>query len=70
MGRILSWDCEGRAMSINDDRRTWTPDEQRAAAELKTLLKTRIVAGLAGHVSSKTIAEIVDDELAEPQARQ
>lgn len=53
---------------MTDDRRTLTPDEQRAAAELKTLLETRIAAGLAGHVSSKTIAEIVDDELAEPEA--
>lgn len=50
-------------------RRTLTPDEQRAATELKTLLETRIAAALAGQVSSKTIAEIVDDELAEPQAR-
>ncbi|MDK6239553.1 hypothetical protein [Klebsiella pneumoniae] len=52
--------------------RTLTPAElaeQRAAAELKALLETRIAAGLAGKVSGKTIAEIVNDELAEPEAR-
>lgn len=38
-------------------------DADLAMQELKTLLANRIHDGLAGQVSSKSIAEIVDEEL-------
>ncbi|MEK7457711.1 MAG: antitoxin [Pseudomonadota bacterium] len=37
----------------------------QAWGELRTLLQTRIEAGLAGKVSSKSIDEILDEELAQ-----
>jgi hypothetical protein len=38
-------------------------DADQAWQELKTLLGTRINEGLAGKVSAKSIAEILDEEL-------
>lgn len=39
-------------------------DANQAWKELKTLLDTRIQEGLAGNVSTKSINEILDEELA------
>lgn len=38
-------------------------DGEQAMQELKTLLNSRIKEGLAGKVSSKQIAEVLDDEV-------
>jgi len=38
-------------------------DANQAWDELKTLLSARINDGLAGHVSTKSISEILDEEL-------
>lgn len=43
-------------------------DADQAWRELKTLLGTRIDDGLAGKVSTKSIGEILDEELAEGRA--
>jgi hypothetical protein len=43
-------------------------DANQAWKELKTLLGTRIQEGLAGNVSTKSINEILDEELAEGRA--
>ena len=40
-------------------------DADRAWQELKTLLSTRINAGLAGKISAKSVREILGEELAE-----
>ncbi|MBS9430469.1 antitoxin [Photorhabdus akhurstii] len=40
-------------------------DANQAWKELKTLLGTRIHEGLAGNVSTKSISEILDEELTE-----
>ena len=40
-------------------------DADQAWQELKTLLGTRIEAGLAGKLSGKGISDILDEELAE-----
>ena len=40
-------------------------DADQAWQELKVLLEGRVSEGLAGHVSSRSISEIVDDELAQ-----
>jgi len=40
-------------------------DANQAWTELKTLLSNRIKDGLAGNVSSKSITEILDEELTE-----
>jgi hypothetical protein len=40
------------------------PDADQAWQELKALLGTRIKEGLAGKVSTKSIGEILDEELA------
>lgn len=40
-------------------------DADQALQELKTLLGSRIEAGLSGKVSDKSIDQIVDEELAE-----
>ena len=37
--------------------------EEQAWQELRALLEQRIAAGLAGEISSKTVSEIVDEEL-------
>lgn len=39
--------------------------DDHAWQELKTLLQTRINAGLAGRVSAKSTHQVLDDELAE-----
>lgn len=39
------------------------PTEDAAWQELKSLLDTRINAGLSGGVSSKTVSQILDEEL-------
>ena len=39
-------------------------DADQAWQELKTLLGTRISRGLAGKVSTKSIADVLDEELA------
>lgn len=47
------------------------PDDanaDKAWQELKTLLENRIHDGMAGKVSAKNIAEILEDELSEPPA--
>ena len=41
---------------------------ERAWEELKTLMNTRISEGLAGKLSTKTIGEILDEEIAEGRA--
>lgn len=38
-------------------------DDERAWGELKDLIEQRVAAGLAGKVSGRTVAEILDDEL-------
>ncbi|MCW6532882.1 MULTISPECIES: antitoxin [Sphingomonas] len=43
-------------------------DADRAWQELQGLLQTRINSGLAGMVSSKSVADILDEELAERRA--
>lgn len=40
------------------------PTDDQAWQELKTLLAKRVNEGLAGKVSSKSVSEILDDELA------
>lgn len=40
-------------------------DADQAWGELKALLESRIAEGLAGKVTSKSIGEILDEELAE-----
>lgn len=47
------------------------PDDvegERAWEELKTLMNTRISDGLAGKLSTKTVGEILDEEIAEGRA--
>jgi hypothetical protein len=39
-------------------------DSEQAWEQLKTLLQARIEAALAGEVSSKTVDEIIEEELA------
>jgi hypothetical protein len=41
---------------------------ERAWEELKTLMNTRISDGLAGKLSTKTVGEILDEEIAEGRA--
>ena len=41
---------------------------ERAWEELKTLMNTRITEGLAGKLSTKTVGEILDEEIAEGRA--
>ncbi|MDH4441430.1 MAG: antitoxin [Rhizobium sp.] len=41
---------------------------ERAWEELKTLMNTRISDGLAGKLSTKTVGEILDEEIAEARA--
>jgi hypothetical protein len=41
-------------------------DADQAWRELKTLIRTRIDEGLAGKVSSKSIGNILDDEMPGP----
>ncbi|CUX65215.1 MULTISPECIES: antitoxin [Rhizobiaceae] len=41
---------------------------ERAWEELKTLMNTRISEGLAGKLSTKTVGEILDEEIAEGRA--
>ncbi|MDQ0559172.1 hypothetical protein QO004_000950 [Rhizobium mesoamericanum] len=43
-------------------------DEERAWEELKALMNTRINDGLAGKLSTKTVGEILDEEIAEGRA--
>lgn len=40
------------------------PGDDQAWQELKTLLATRVNDGLAGKVSTKSVGEILDEELA------
>ncbi|KQH73143.1 antitoxin [Xylella fastidiosa] len=47
---------------------TGDADANQAWTELKTLLNTRIHEGLAGHVSTKNINEILDEELTQDGA--
>lgn len=41
---------------------------ERAWEELKTLMNTRISDGLAGKLSTKTVGEILDEEIGEGRA--
>lgn len=43
-------------------------DAERAWEELKTLINTRVNEGLAGRLSTKTVDEILDEEIAEGRA--
>jgi Antitoxin ParD len=43
-------------------------DGERAWEELKTLMNTRVNEGLAGRLSTKTVGEILDEEIAEARA--
>lgn len=43
-------------------------DAERAWEELKTLINTRVNEGLAGRLSTKTVGEILDEEIAEGRA--
>ncbi|MFC3165829.1 antitoxin [Ciceribacter thiooxidans] len=43
-------------------------DGERAWEELKTLMNTRVNEGLAGKLSTKTLGEILDEEIAEGRA--
>ena len=40
-------------------------DAERAWDELKTLINTRVTEGLAGRLSTKTVGEILDEEIPE-----
>jgi hypothetical protein len=40
-------------------------DGERAWEDLKTLMSTRVNEGLSGNVSTKTVGEILDEEIAE-----
>jgi len=43
-------------------------DAERAWDELKTLINTRVNEGLAGRLSTKTVGEILDEEIPEGRA--
>ncbi|RYC28403.1 antitoxin [Ciceribacter ferrooxidans] len=43
-------------------------DGERAWEELKTLMNTRLNEGLAGRLSTKTVGEILNEEIAEGRA--
>lgn len=43
-------------------------DAERAWEELKTLMNMRINEGLAGRLSTKTVGEILDEEIFESRA--
>lgn len=43
-------------------------DGERAWEELKTLMNTRVNEGRAGKLSTKTVGEILDEEIAEGRA--
>ncbi|MGK9055308.1 antitoxin [Neorhizobium petrolearium] len=43
-------------------------DGERAWEELKTLMNARVNEGLAGRLSTKTVGEILDEEVAEGRA--
>lgn len=43
-------------------------DGERAWEELKTLMNTRVNEGLAGRLSTKTVGEILNEEIAEGRA--
>jgi len=43
-------------------------DGERAWEEVKSLMNTRISDGLAGKLSTKTVGEILDEEIAEGRA--
>ncbi|WP_105370775.1 antitoxin [Neorhizobium huautlense] len=43
-------------------------DGERAWEELKTLMNTRVNEGLAGRLSTKTVGEILEEEIAEGRA--
>ena len=43
-------------------------DGERAWEELKTLMNTRVNEGLTGKLSTKTVGEILDEEIAEGRA--
>jgi hypothetical protein len=43
-------------------------DGERAWEELKTLMNTRVNEGLAGKLSTKTVGEILDEEITEGRA--
>lgn len=43
-------------------------DGERAWEELKTLMNTRVNDGLAGKLSTKTVGEILNEEIAEGRA--
>jgi len=43
-------------------------DAERAWEELKTLMNMRVNEGLAGRLSTKTVGEILDEEISESRA--
>ncbi|NSZ66625.1 antitoxin (plasmid) [Agrobacterium tumefaciens] len=43
-------------------------DAERAWEELKTLMNMRVNDGLAGRLSTKTVGEILDEEISEGRA--
>ena len=43
-------------------------DAERAWEELKTLMNTRVNEGLAGRLSTKTVGDILDEEISEGRA--
>ncbi|MBA8801483.1 hypothetical protein FHW77_005239 [Agrobacterium sp. RC10-4-1] len=43
-------------------------DAERALEELKTLMSMRVNEGLAGRLSTKTVGEILDEEISEGRA--
>lgn len=43
-------------------------DAERAWEELKTLMNMRVNEGLAGRLSTKTVGEILDEEISEGRA--
>ncbi|TZG32927.1 antitoxin [Agrobacterium sp. B1(2019)] len=43
-------------------------DSERAWEELKTLMNMRVDEGLAGRLSTKTVGEILDEEISEGRA--
>ncbi|KZM47628.1 antitoxin [Labrenzia sp. OB1] len=55
---------EGKTIKQYALERLFPSDADQAWQELKTLLGSRINDGLGGNVSTKTIGEILDEELA------
>lgn len=59
---------QGKTIKQYTLERLFPNEDEQAWQALKNLLETRINNGLAGLVSTKSMTDILDDELAEGQA--